>query len=396
MNREETTMAELQDPAYLQEGCITAQGDRQVLASMVCTEGVALGSSAGGDLEVTQRAAGANMSVDVASGNAFIQGTDAAWQGMYHVSNDAAENLTITAADPTDDRIDLIVATVRDSTYAGANDDWLLQVVTGTPSPAPAPPSLPDNSLVLAEVLVGAGVTSIVDADITDERVYWESCAGGSSLLDTLVFTANDTFVKADYPSLEYVDVEVQASGGGGGGAAATSESVGAGGASGAYARGIIDAASLAASETITVGAAAAGAGGAADGTDGNPSSFGAHIVCTGGTGGSHAVGPGDYGGGLSVGGTVTASPANAIEIDGVEGGSIYWNGAIGQAGRGANSPLGMGGSEIVASNAVGLSIGGSNGTGYGSGGGGAMNSGGGNNTGGNAPSGVIIVRVYG
>ena len=389
-------MTEIQ-PAHFTDGaCHTAVGDRQVTTSLVCGEGVAIGANGGGDLAVTQRGAGANMSVDVASGNAFIEGTEVGWQGMYHVSNDGTVNLTVAAADPTDDRIDLVVARVRDASYSGTDRDWLLAVVTGTASPAPAPPALPDNSLLLATLSVGAGATSVVNADITDERVPYTLCQGVGGLLDTLVFSSNDTFAKADYPTMAYLDVEVQAGGGGGGGAAAAAESVGNGGGSGAYCRAVIPIASLGASETITVGSAGTGAGGASDGGNGGNSSFGAHVVCGGGNGGSHTTGPGDYGGGTGLGGTVTTAPVGAIEIDGVESEGIWWNGAIGRAGAGASSHLGNGGAGTTASNAVGLSLPGNAGTGYGAGGGGAMNSGGGNNTGGNGSPGVVIVRVYG
>lgn len=171
-------MAELQDPAYLGNGCITAQGDRQVLASMVCSEGVT--ANAGGELEVTADTP-ASMDISVASGNAFIEGTDITWQGMYHVSNDAAKTLTVTTADPTDDRIDIVVATVRDTETGGLADDWLLQIIAGTPSPAPIAPTLPDNSLLLATIAVGAGVTTITTGDITDGRVFYTLCADTSA-----------------------------------------------------------------------------------------------------------------------------------------------------------------------------------------------------------------------
>lgn len=392
-------MAEIQGPAYLDEGCVTAQGDRQVLNSIVCGEGVTPGL--GGELAVTERGAGANMSVDVAAGNAFIAGTQASWQGMYHASNDAVKNLTIAAADPTDDRIDIVVATVRDSIYSGLDDDWILQVVTGTASPVPTPPATPDNSLVLAEVLVAAGATSIVDADITDTREYYTLCTGSGVLLDTIVYTAGDTFDKADYPTLAYVDVEVQGSGGAGGGAAASHPKFGAGGGSGGYCRGIIPEASLGASETVTVGAAGAGASGATGG-NGATSSFGTHIVCAGGQGGE-AGGIATFPEGGDSGNVPTA-PADAVEIEGQDG-QYGWGVDQGSgdytatSGSGANSHLGLGGvGRTRPDNPVGASTVGRAATGYGAGGGGAINTlaaGGGAAAGGAGSPGIVIVHVY-
>jgi hypothetical protein len=125
----------------------------------------------GAALRVTQTGAGA-MSVDVASGIAHVPGDESAAQGTYVCINDAAVTLTIATADGADDRIDAVVATVRDSFYSGGDDDWLLQVITGTAEAVPSLPTLPNNSLLLAEVLVQASVTTILDADITDRRIF--------------------------------------------------------------------------------------------------------------------------------------------------------------------------------------------------------------------------------
>lgn len=153
--------------AFLQEACQTAQGDRQVLSALVCSQGRAPGH--GGELIST---AGAGLSIDVASGNAFVEGTEDGWQGMYLGSNDATFNVVLAASDPTDDRIDLIVMQFRDSVYSGANDDFIIDNVTGTPSPAPVAPTLPDNALILATVLVEAGDTAVTPTNITLGEFY--------------------------------------------------------------------------------------------------------------------------------------------------------------------------------------------------------------------------------
>ena len=95
-------MAELQPGHYTQGACHTAQGDRQVLNSLLCSEGVDLAANA---LEVTT--AGSGLGVNVAAGGGFVLGDSAATQGYYHVYNDATVVKTHAAADPTDDRIDL-------------------------------------------------------------------------------------------------------------------------------------------------------------------------------------------------------------------------------------------------------------------------------------------------
>lgn len=382
-------MSEL-PPSFTQGGCTTAQADRQINSSLVCSQGIAPG--VGGELQVTERAAGANMSVDVASGNAFIEGTESGWQGMYHVSADATENLVVAASDPTDARIDIVVATVRDSAYSGANDDWILQVITGTPSPAPVAPTVPDNSLLLATINIPAGSTTVDSGDITDERVNYGLCAASGGLLETLVFTSSDTFLKVNYPLMAYLDVEVQGAGGGGGGCSAFDDSYGAGGGSGGYARGIIPVASLGASETITVGAGGAGGTGSS-GSNGASSSFGSHIACAGGQGGGSDNGATFASGGNS--GNVPTAPGDAVEIEGQDGDNGWSVSTLVHSGAGADSSLGLGGMGFDRHHAQLGSLTGRDGTGYGSGGGGALNTQVGLNTGGDGASGVVIVRVY-
>lgn len=155
----------------------TAEQDRALLNMIWKAEGITdLGA-----LAVSQRGAGANMSVDVAAGQAVVQGDDSSVQGMYGVWNDATKNLTISASDPTNARYDLVVARVKDSFYSGATDAFSLEVITGTPAGSPAEPSLPNNCLKLASVLVAAGATSITNAAITDKRALtrpWHTAWG--------------------------------------------------------------------------------------------------------------------------------------------------------------------------------------------------------------------------
>lgn len=121
------------------------------------------------------------MSVNVAAGQIWMPGTlgsvsgmpsGVTSQGSYYGYNDATINLAISASNPTNPRIDLLVATVRDAEYAGSDNDWVIQVVTGTPAASPAPPTAPANSIVLAQVAVAANASSIVAGNITDKRTY--------------------------------------------------------------------------------------------------------------------------------------------------------------------------------------------------------------------------------
>jgi hypothetical protein len=152
-------------PSYLQNDGPNAEQHRQhMTAAFGEREGVIEG------LAVTEKSGTPNMSVDVAEGRVLVAGTEGTYQGLYMCHNRGVENLAISASDPTNDRYDLIVATVEDADYSGATDAWKLDVVSGTPAATPLFPAIDDNTFVLATVLVQNGVSSIVDADITDIR----------------------------------------------------------------------------------------------------------------------------------------------------------------------------------------------------------------------------------
>ena len=153
-------------PSWLQAGSYPAQYDRLTAQALWATTGI-IGSSS---LAVTANSP-AGMSVRVASGWAAIVGTTTSNMGVYTIFNDAQDTLTITTADPTNPRIDLVCATVRDAYYSGANNDVIFQVIAGTPAGSPVAPSLPANSISLATVAVGAAVTQINSGNITDTRV---------------------------------------------------------------------------------------------------------------------------------------------------------------------------------------------------------------------------------
>lgn len=160
-------MAEVQPPAYIQAGTFSATHDRRANTAHVRKAGI-LNT---GDLGVAA-AATANMSVDVVAGEAYVEGDQITNQGFYYVYNDGTVNVAVPTADSTNPRIDLVVARVYDSEFAGTSDTWALEIVEGTPGTNPSPPVAPDNSYILAEVYVAAGTTAIQAGDITQRRQF--------------------------------------------------------------------------------------------------------------------------------------------------------------------------------------------------------------------------------
>jgi hypothetical protein len=125
-------------------------------------EGLGPGVSAYGDCRVTQKAGGANMSVDVAAGPAAI-----VTGGRPGTIDVAATNLTIAPADATNPRIDIVVLE-PDATPA--------RVITGTPTAGATldnrngAAATPSPGLLVADVLVAAAASSIANAAIRDRR----------------------------------------------------------------------------------------------------------------------------------------------------------------------------------------------------------------------------------
>jgi len=106
-------------------------------------------------LAVSERAAGANMSVDVALGVCFVDGVEYTESGIT--------NVVITAADGTNPRKDLIVYDTSGGTPA---------VVTGTPAATAIPPDITSGDILLAVVDVPALDTTITNDQIHDGRVF--------------------------------------------------------------------------------------------------------------------------------------------------------------------------------------------------------------------------------
>ena len=158
----------VENPAlYIQASEHPAENFRHLITTVMGGQGGVVKST---DLAVTQRGT-PNMSVDVAGGTVVILGTEATHQGAYLCHNRGVTNLPISVGDATFTRYDLVVAQVEDADYSGATNAWKLAVIAGTPAATPLFPTVPDNTVVLATVLVPINEsTSIDNADITDIR----------------------------------------------------------------------------------------------------------------------------------------------------------------------------------------------------------------------------------
>lgn len=122
------------------------------------------------NFKVTQRAAGANMSVDVAPGAAWADGLSA-W-------SQTIGNLTIAAAHASFTRYDLICVRADHITKEAR-----LIVKQGVPSSTPVEPSLdksgqPYHEIALARVTIPPGASQITNSNIDDRREFISQAPG--------------------------------------------------------------------------------------------------------------------------------------------------------------------------------------------------------------------------
>lgn len=240
------------------------------------------------------------------------------------------------------------------------------------------------NAITGAGTLVNAGISfsgtsktintttqTARNFDVGSISINGSANSATKSLMTTIniqTFVASGTYTPTS--GMVYCDVEAIGCGGGGGGAAVTGVgqfSTASGGGGGEYARGTFSAATVGASQTVTIGAAGAANSGAAGGAGGNVS-LGALLTANGGAGGaSSAAGAGQATGG-TLGGTGGSggsirTPGNAgFGSDSAFAASVIFSG------NGGNSRYGSGG---IAPGAPGT---GGAGLGNGSGGGGSSN----------------------
>jgi hypothetical protein len=172
------------------------------------------GVYAAGDFMVTQRGAGANMSVDIAAASgafAAVQGDSVTGQGLYVVGpHSAVINEVIAAADPTNPRVDIVILEVQDNVHDASGGNLArTRVVTGTPTAGATltnrlgVATVPGSALLLADVLVGAAAGSITNTVIRDRRKWARGAFVRLTKAGTSPTTASTTQTPIDTTNLQ-------------------------------------------------------------------------------------------------------------------------------------------------------------------------------------------------
>ncbi|MEV5509054.1 hypothetical protein [Streptomyces orinoci] len=122
------------------------------------------------------------MQVQLGIGRAVVQGTLA--QGAYPVVVSSPETLTVDDGHPQFDRIDSVVLRVYDGMYDTSGQTRVAaEIIQGTPTATPNPPTLPPAALRLWDVTVPAGASAGVGGldwtrALADRRQYTTAHGG--------------------------------------------------------------------------------------------------------------------------------------------------------------------------------------------------------------------------
>ena len=167
--------AEVGDPDLEYSGLY----DRAAWDMIFQTEGV-IGQSS---LIVSQRAAGANFSVDVSVGDSAIKGDTIDEQGTYLSRSATVVNVAVPGPPVSGTRTHRVVKQIRDNLFdSGGLYDWTIYTVEDTTGTGTAEP---DSAITLAFVEVTNGQTSVLNANITDARPFASGVSSGTPSVPT-------------------------------------------------------------------------------------------------------------------------------------------------------------------------------------------------------------------
>ena len=128
-----------------------------------------------------QVVAATGMGITIKAGSGFLNG--------YYYRNTSDLNKTLAVADGVYSRIDRIVMR-----WSLINRTITVEVLQGSVATAPTAPALTRNAevyeLALADILVGAGVTSVLQSNITDRRGDSNLCGIVTSAVQQLDLTS--------------------------------------------------------------------------------------------------------------------------------------------------------------------------------------------------------------
>lgn len=119
---------------------------------------------------------GTGMNVTVQPGSFVVPNSTTPTAGGYVSTLPSQATLSVQTADPSNPRIDIVVAFVSD---VGSSASFgAIEIITGTAAATPVAPSAPANSIILGQVSVPAGTSVITSGLLTDKRPFTTATGG--------------------------------------------------------------------------------------------------------------------------------------------------------------------------------------------------------------------------
>jgi hypothetical protein len=159
-------------PLWLQNLGYDARIDRRLIENTFGGEGVL---NPGG---LKSSADGTSMYIAVTTGEAIVRGDSHTDDALYMINSTLAQSLLVTS-DGSNPKIAQVVARIYDNDEAGGvYDKATIEIVDGTATSGATldnrtgAAALPSSALLLADVLIDAGATTIAAANVRDRRSY--------------------------------------------------------------------------------------------------------------------------------------------------------------------------------------------------------------------------------
>ena len=166
-------MAVETNPGFLQAGSYAAELLRRSITYLLA-RGATVGSVTGGLVAATdcQVTAGSGMQILTAPGEVVVPQNYSATGGGVYCRVSSSNASAVAASDPSNPRIDMVAAQVKDAAYSGAENSFSIVYLTGEPKAGATlgnltgAPALPKSAVALAYVLVPSKASSIVAEDV--------------------------------------------------------------------------------------------------------------------------------------------------------------------------------------------------------------------------------------
>jgi hypothetical protein len=137
--------------------------------------------------------AAGTMNMNIAAGSVIVPSQNNT--GSTLCVSDAVETVTSpTAPASGTNRIDVVVCQARGNDLdGGTNNDWLFQVVAGTPAASPTVPATPAGAVAIAQITVIGGAASLAAGNLLDRRILqpWGAPWGVVDLVPVTTNTVN-------------------------------------------------------------------------------------------------------------------------------------------------------------------------------------------------------------